>query len=280
MEGARFVHRSGRGERLVLIHGGGGTWRQWRPVIPLLEPHRDVLAVNLVGHWGGREPPRGADAGIDLFAEFVESDMEAAGWRDAHVAGTSLGAWVALELAKRGRARTCTALAPAGGWVHGGDLGLRIVALSYRMLQGAARLATRNPGRWVRRPRLRRLLYWHHFARTDRMDPGDTAHMIAGVANCTILPAAIEWARRTDGATGLNRIDCPVQLLFPEKDRVLPYRRYGTRLTSALPHADVHLLPGAGHIATWDSPELVAELILRFTDEAERRRPAPKRRPV
>ena len=36
-----------------------------------------------------------------------------------HVAGNSLGGWMALELARRGRARTVCALSPAGTWAAG-----------------------------------------------------------------------------------------------------------------------------------------------------------------
>ena len=36
--------RSGSGEPLVLIHGFGSFRRVWDPVLPLLEPHRDVIA--------------------------------------------------------------------------------------------------------------------------------------------------------------------------------------------------------------------------------------------
>jgi pimeloyl-ACP methyl ester carboxylesterase len=137
----------------VLIHGGGGTWRQWRLVIPLLEPHHEVLAVNLIGHWGGPSPPAGVEASIDLFVDGVERDMDAAGWSTAHVAGTSLGGLVALALAKRGRVRTCTAMATVGGWEKGGDLGLRLVARSYGLFHRVTRFMARDPGRWSRRPR-------------------------------------------------------------------------------------------------------------------------------
>jgi pimeloyl-ACP methyl ester carboxylesterase len=258
-------YRGGAGEPLVLIHGGGGTWRQWRPVIPLLEPQHEVLAVNLVGHWGGPPAPPGLEASIDLFVDGVERDMDAAGWPTAHVAGTSLGGLVALVLARRGRARTCTAMATIGGWERGGDLGLRLIARSYGFFHRVTRLMARDPARWSRRPRLRRLLYWHHFARPDRMDPADTARMIVGMANCTILPALLTWARQHPGPTGLDRIRCPVQVLFPTRDLVFPRRRYGKRLLEALPGAEVHDLPGAGHVATWDEPELVARAILDFT---------------
>jgi pimeloyl-ACP methyl ester carboxylesterase len=251
------------GEPLVLIHGGGGTWRQWRPVIPFLADH-EVLAVNLVGHLGGRPLPADAEASIDALVDGVERDMAARGWSTAHVAGTSLGGWVALELAKRGRARTCTAVAATAGWEKG-DRGLRLVGIAYRFLHRAAQIMARDPARWSRRPRLRRLLYWHHFARIDRMDPAETAQLIVGVANCEILPRFLDWAREHGGPSGLDRIGCPVQLLFPSKDLVLPRRRHGDQLIQAMPHAEVHDLPGAGHVATWDEPELVARLIREFT---------------
>jgi len=110
------------------------------------------------------------------------------------------------------------------------------------------------------------MLYWHHFACPERMDPADTAYMITGVANCSILPEFIAWARENDGVSGLERIGCPVLLVFPEKDRVLPRHRYGKPLIDAMPSAEVRDLPGAGHVATWDAPELVAQTILAFTD--------------
>lgn len=258
-------YHGGAGEPLVLIHGGGGTWRQWRPVVPLLERHHEVLAVNLVGHWGGAPKPEGAEASIDVLVDGVERDVEAAGWTTAHIAGTSLGAWVALELAKRGRARSCIAMAPAGGWGKNGDRRLKLVAGSYSLFHRVTQLMARDPKRWSCRPRLRRMLYWHHFARPERMNPADTAYMITGVANCSILPEFIAWARENDGASGLERIGCPVLLVFPEKDRVLPRHRYGKPLIDAMPFAEVRDLPGAGHVATWDAPELVAKTILAFT---------------
>lgn len=259
------AYRGGTGEPILLIHGGGATWRQWRPVIPLLEARHDVLAVNLLGHWGGPPLPAGAEASIDAFADAVERDMDAVGWPTAHVAGTSLGGLVALVLASRGRARTCTAIATIGGWEKGGDLGLRLVARSYRFFHRVAQLMARDPARWSRRPRLRRLLYWHHFARTDRMHPADTAHLIVAAANANILPSLFDWARDNEGPTGFDQIECPVQLLFPTNDLIFPRRRYGQRLIDALPNAEVHDLPGTGHAATWDDPELVAQTILDFT---------------
>ena len=51
-------------------------------------------------------------------ADDVERRMDALGWDTAHIVGNSLGGWVAFELERRGRARTLTGIAPAGGWSH------------------------------------------------------------------------------------------------------------------------------------------------------------------
>ena len=43
-------HRAGGGSPLVLLHGLTGSWRIWRPVIPLLSDHHDVFVPSLAGH--------------------------------------------------------------------------------------------------------------------------------------------------------------------------------------------------------------------------------------
>jgi pimeloyl-ACP methyl ester carboxylesterase len=51
-----------------------------------------------------------------LLADGVERAMDEAGFETAHLVGNSLGGYVALQLAERGRARSVLAFAPAGGW--------------------------------------------------------------------------------------------------------------------------------------------------------------------
>jgi pimeloyl-ACP methyl ester carboxylesterase len=258
------TYRGGSGDPLVLIHGGGGTPRLWRTAIPLLEPQRDVLAVTLDGHFGGTPIPPGTEASVETLARGVERDMDAAGFETAHVAGGSLGGWVALELGRRGRARSVVAIAPAGGWERG-SLEFRTVEWTYWVLVASSRVLARRPRLLATRPRLRRLAAWHHFAHPERMSPADFAYMIAGAAGFDSLAAGLAWNREYGGARGLEEIRCPVLLAFPEKDRILPRRRYGERLVAAIRHAEVLDLPGVGHGAMVDDPELVAGTILRFT---------------
>ena len=75
----------------------------------------EVFAPSMAGHNGG---PRNRSFLLDTntLANHVERQLDQLGWDTAHVVGNSLGGWVAFELERRGRARTLTAIAPAGGW--------------------------------------------------------------------------------------------------------------------------------------------------------------------
>jgi pimeloyl-ACP methyl ester carboxylesterase len=113
------AHRGGSGPPLVCLHGFTDTWRTWELVLPALERHHDVLAPTLLGHAGG--PPLEGSVGDAVIADAVERAMDDAGFATAHIAGNSLGGYVALQLAARGRAESVVALAPAGGWAEGDE---------------------------------------------------------------------------------------------------------------------------------------------------------------
>ena len=83
-------------------------------MLALLERSFDFLALDMPGF--GRSPalPAEVEPTPEALADAVEAAMDAAGFTSAHLAGNSLGGWVALELARRGRARTVTAISPAG----------------------------------------------------------------------------------------------------------------------------------------------------------------------
>src|SRR5579862_5645053 len=114
--GPSACHEGGAGTPLVLLHGLGGTWHIWRPVLQLLEAHHRVIAITLPGHWGGPRLPEGAEPSIRVLADTLLVELRRRGVIQAHLAGNSLGGWLSLELLRRGFAISVTALSPAGGW--------------------------------------------------------------------------------------------------------------------------------------------------------------------
>jgi pimeloyl-ACP methyl ester carboxylesterase len=91
--------RTGAGEPLVLLHGIGSSRRAWDPVIPALAERFDVVAVDLPG-FGDSEPlPPEVEPRPGSLAAAVAGLLDDLGITAPHVAGNSLGGWVALELA-------------------------------------------------------------------------------------------------------------------------------------------------------------------------------------
>jgi pimeloyl-ACP methyl ester carboxylesterase len=251
--GIRYVRR-GSGEPLVLIHGLGGSSRIWRPVLDRLSSARDVIAVDLPG-FGGSPPLHADRATPDALARSIRGLCDKLGIERPHVAGNSLGGWVALELG-RNDAASVAAISPAGLW---------------RQPLGPVRFDTRRVGRLVR-PLIRGLL------RTRR---GHDILLRSTAAHPERIPMAdarglvLDWLgapgyeapNREMRAAVLRRpeeISVPVTILWGNRDHIVaPPRPERTP-----PNAVFVVLEDCGHTPTWDEPELVADMLLEASSGA------------
>lgn len=261
------LHRGGSGEPLVLVHGLGHTWRGWKPMLPLLEPRFDVLAIDLPGFGHSAPLPDGVAPTAEALADAVEREMDAAGFETAHVAGNSLGGWIALELARRGRACTATAISPLGlGLPRENRWGLRILfAMRWAVLNAPA------PAPLLRTPVGRTLFAGPALGRPWRADPDDMIEQsrLFGDAPGFLATADANADRQPQG---LHELDCPVLLLWGTKDVIL-LPRQGRRFERLIPDAELRYLKGLGHTPMSDDPQLLANAIGDFA-----LRPRPERR--
>ena len=255
-------HRDGSGPPLVCLHGFLDTWRTWELLLPTLERSHEVLAPTLPGHAGG--PPIEGELSDSTLADAVEGAMDDAGFETAHIAGNSLGGFVALQLAERGRARSVVALAPAGGWApddpsfHGT---LALQATTHELLQRYAAQAEAL----VDSPEGRRLASQNIAVNFEHIPAELLAHLIRGAAACDEAPRLIEHARHASWTLDPERIGCPVRVVWGREDRLLPWPAAAARFRYEwLPHADWVELDGVGHCPQLDAPLETAQLILGF----------------
>ena len=108
--------RSGTGAPLVLLHGIGLSRHSWDPVIPALAGHFDVIAVDLPGFGDSGPMPPQVEPLPAALAAAVAGLLDELGITAPHVAGNSLGGWVALELAAIHPVASLAFLSPAGLW--------------------------------------------------------------------------------------------------------------------------------------------------------------------
>ena len=267
--GVTALHRSGSGTPLVLLHGLTGSWRVWQPVLGELEAEHEVFALTLPGHHGGSVLDPGAAVSISALTDGVEAGLDALGIRAAHLVGNSLGGWIAVELGRRGRALSVVALSPAGGWTGARDLRrvVRLISMSHATMRYHERLRLAE---LLQRPRLRRLALRTVMAHGNRVSRQELAAMIEASVGCTAFEGFIAWIRSAQPiARGPSSAPYPVRIAWAERDRVIPFARYGKPYLAAIPEAEHVTLRGVGHVPTFDDPRLVARTILEVTRRAD-----------
>jgi pimeloyl-ACP methyl ester carboxylesterase len=236
----------GTGPPLVLLHPLGGDRRVWDPVVEPLSAERTVIAVDLPGF--GESPPLTETPTPAALARALDDFLSGLGLDRPHVAGNSLGGWVALELALAGRARSVSAIAPAGLW--SGPLAPKVSAA--RLIAGGMRpilpLLTASPSG-------RRALLGNVMVHPELVPPSAAAHIVRAYATAPGFVAANN-AMRAGHFDGLERIEVPVTLAWPDHDRlVAPPARLPAWI-------DSRVLVGCGHLPMWDAPDQIIRFLL------------------
>ncbi|GGM05976.1 alpha/beta fold hydrolase [Dactylosporangium sucinum] len=178
-----------------------------------------------------------------------------------HVAGSSMGGGVALELGRRGFARSVTAFSPIGFW---GPLSRRWCQASVTAARVMARtlrpalpgLSATSAGRIA--------LYGLFFGHPSRVDPAE------GVADAAALAAAPGFAAARASFAHHRFADpgalpaIPVTIAWGTRDAILPAYQ-SRRAQRLLPSARHVRLAGCGHLPFADAPERCADLITTTT---------------
>ena len=247
---------------LVLIHGLGSAATAFKPIIPALAHSFRVITVDLPGH--GKSPYNKGQAmdpkslGRAIF-ETVEREY---GVKEFHVAGNSLGGWIALEMAadQPQRIKTLTGLAPAGLWVKPASGRAPSEAWSYYMAKalrpvirvGLHVMALRKIGYANVSPK------WKEFSYEICYDSAYAMGHATGY-----FPA---WdamlGKRFDPHVPE---DVPVTILFGDTDNTLPYPQSQER-SLAPAHASWIVIDNCGHAPMWDYPELMVKIISQTTE--------------
>jgi pimeloyl-ACP methyl ester carboxylesterase len=240
--------RSGAGPPLLLIHGLGGERHIWRPVLAALEAERDTIRVDLPGFGESPVLPGGEVPTATAMAVELGRLLDTLGIDRLDVAGNSLGAWVALELAKAGRALSVTCIAPAGLWA--GPL-----APKPYVMRGVARTLGPALALVLASPRVRAIALAGSVAHPERVPAADARRIAIAYAKSSGFVAAND-AMRAGHFTGGGQIDVPVTIAWCERDRLISRPRKMPLV------ADELVLQDCGHVPMYDDPAAVAGVLL------------------
>lgn len=252
--------RQGSGEPLVLLHGILCSERIWGDVVRLVSGQHDVIVPTMLGHNGGQLASR-RPARMEHLVDDLERLLDELGLAKVHLVGNSLGGWVALELARRGRALTVCALSPAGAWGSERD---EVVATLRRAVRDIHRSRRILPlvarSRHIRRFALRNSAQYG-----ERVSPTEFLSLTDDVIGCQISGDLLASDARL---SPLDPTSCPITLAWSAEDRIFPLETYRSRACELIPGADFIVLDEVGHIPMLDNPRLVAQTILSSTARA------------
>ncbi|KPF50091.1 hypothetical protein IP87_12025 [beta proteobacterium AAP121] len=261
----------------LLLHGTGASTHSWRGLAPLLAAHVGLVAPDLPGHGFSGPAPIGR-AGLEGMAQAVRMLLRELQLAPAASVGHSAGAAIAVRLRLRdddNDARAATTPHTAGTAEARHLLfGLNAALLPLRGLAGtlfspAAKLLALNP-------LAPHFFSWH--ATQGRMLArllGSTGSQLdadgmalyrrliespAHVAGALAMMAQWDLPALARDLPGLRT---PLHLVVGEADGTIPPAD-APRVQALLPTAQVHRLPGLGHLAHEEAPARVAALLLRL----------------
>lgn len=242
---------------LILIHGFSGEKDNWAIMAPQLKQHFHIIAPDLPG-FGENE--RSSDLGFDNESQTrrFHAFVTALGLKRPHLAGNSMGGWIALRYAMEypDDLASLTLIDSAG--VLGdtpselqelaadesyNPLILKDISDSDRFLQFVSHKPPRIPAR------LKPVFHADALRYRDQLD-------------------AIFWViarEMRDGALNhrLHEVRVPTLIIWGREDRVI-HRSSVAALQNGIPHAQAVVLDDIGHVPMVEAPKSTADAIKAF----------------
>ena len=238
------LRRGGSGAPLLYLHGASGA-PAVMPFMETLAGRFDVLVPEHPG-FGLSDEPAWLENIHDL-AYFYLDLLRALDLKDVHVIGSSLGGWLALEMAVRDTSRigSLVLVGPAGISVPGiqpGDIFL-----------------------WSSEQIVRNLFFDQKLAEQILAQPMTPELLDVTLKNRQTV-ARLGWEPRLHDPflpKWLHRIDVPVKIVWGEEDRILPVA-YAREFGKLMPKAQVEIIPRCGHLPQAEKPDLFCDIVFGF----------------
>ena len=230
-----IINEQGSGRPVLVFHGGGGPGTVGSLVAHLAKTHH-VLAPVLPG-WNGS--PRPAElSSVAAYADAYTRYLAERNLTDVAVIGSSIGGWLAAEVALRDSARRLAGVII----INGAGIEVPehpITNISNFAPAQLAQVAYHDPSKFgVGMP---------------PMTPELLATMRANEATLAAVAGTPHYMFDPTLRTRLGEMRAPALVLWGESDRVVT-ASYGRAFAAAIPDAAFELVAEAGHLPQLEQP--------------------------
>lgn len=241
------VMRQGGGEPLLFLHGASGA-RRWLPFMEGLAQSHDVIVPEHPG-FGASETPDWLDNVGDL-AHFYLDLIDHLGLGKVHLVGTSLGGWIAAELAtcNCAKLKSLTLVAPAGVSVAG----------------------VRWPDMFMWSPEELTQKLFHDPQLAKVMPQPATEDEVMLALKNRLTTAKLGWSQRMHNPhlrKWLHRVAVPTLIIWGDDDQVLP-AAYGAAYRDLIPSSSLEMIAECGHLPHVEKAQEFVQKVVHFTQRS------------
>ncbi len=258
--------RRGAGKPLLLIHGIGGSWRSWETIIEDLALERSVIAIDLPGH--GNTPPLDGATTIATLADAVTEFLDENNLTGIDAVGSSMGARLVLELARRGGVLGGVVSLDPGGFWQGWQVPFfyQSINLSIKLVRALQPLMPALTNNIISRS----MLFAQFSARPWSIAPKIALQEMRSFAESPVFDEILYNLAYGEEQKGAPRgsIKKPLVIGWGSRDLVcLPSQ--SKLALEKFPDARLYRFERCGHFPQWDKPMETVRLILDSTGEKE-----------
>lgn len=234
---------SSRDPFIVFIHGSGGTYHPWIPLLDLLSEFCNALAISLTGH-GGSTPQ--SKPSIDSYVKDVD-DVLSQLPAPPILCGHSLGGAIVITYAL----------------LHPEKIrGIILVGTGakLRVSQAILNMLRQNPAEYIT------LTTTSMFSKRFQEEHKEKVRQYTEwmtLSTPEIRLADFEACDTFNRMEDISHISLPTLILVGEKDFMTP-PKYAVYLQEQIPSSSLEIVPEAGHLVPFEKPKELASLIKKF----------------
>jgi pimeloyl-ACP methyl ester carboxylesterase len=252
----------GEGPPVLLVHGLGGSWQNWLENMPHLAKNHRVVALDLPGFGSSPLPPW--DISISAYGRFIHDFCEKVEIGSAAVIGSSLGGFVASELAITEPSRVEHLVLVSSAGVTWSRARREPAAVLGRIMRAAAPLAFRYQMEGLRRRGLRHRAYRGIVHEPVALDPRLLFEITVPALRAPGFYDAMTTLVGYDIRDRLGEIEVPTLIVWGRQDRVVPSRSAPFYRDLIGDNAELVVFDGCGHLPMLERPVRFNRLVDEF----------------
>ena len=241
-----YYEEYGSGEPLILLHGATDTCKLWKPHLPHLTKHFQVITPDSRGHGRTRNPS--GDLSYQIMADDLAALIQALNLKKPLIFGYSDGGQIGLDLGIR-YPELPGALVLGGVWYR----------FSKTYQEGLRKAGFEGPGEvnfetidentqpgWIDRMR----------EAHPHPDPDYYQELLKNIS-------ALWWKSLKYSKEDFDKVLCPTLVIIGDRDEMIPLEQ-AHEMVEMIPRAELGLIPGATHNEVLKEGGMFLQLTLDF----------------